>query len=66
MTKGDNNEIMDIPLYPPDRQYLRREEVVGLVRGYVPFVGWLVIGLQEYGCVKFAILGLALCFSLGS
>lgn len=57
---------MDIPLYPPGRQYVRREEVVGLVRGYVPFVGWLVIGLQEFAWVKFAILGLALCFSLGS
>ncbi|KAF3398988.1 Signal peptidase complex catalytic subunit sec11 [Talaromyces pinophilus] len=61
VTKGDNNEIMDVPLYPPGREYVLREEIVGFVRGYVPLLGWVVIALQEFVWIKYLIFGLASC-----
>ena len=47
LTKGDNNEVDDVSLYPPGQLLVGREEIVGLVKGYLPYVGWLSIGLQE-------------------
>lgn len=46
LTKGDNNELDDVALYPPGRQYIYREEIVGFVRGYVPKLGLLSLGLK--------------------
>ncbi|TVY16131.1 Signal peptidase complex catalytic subunit SEC11 [Lachnellula arida] len=55
VTKGDNNEFEDIPLYPAGRQFISRDEVKGLVTGYLPFLGWMVIGLQEVVWVKYLL-----------
>jgi hypothetical protein len=41
------NAADDVGLYPKGREFVRRDEVKGLVRGYLPFVGWLVIGFQD-------------------
>lgn len=56
VTKGDNNAFDDVSLYPPGRAFIFRDEVVGLVRGYVPFLGWMVIGLQEVLWVKYLLI----------
>ncbi|OKL63623.1 hypothetical protein UA08_00957 [Talaromyces atroroseus] len=64
LTKGDNNQFMDVPLYPPGREFVSRDEVVGLVRGYVPLVGWLVICLHEVVWGKYFIFLLVFCYSL--
>lgn len=55
---------MDVPLYPPGREYVLREEIVGLVRGYIPFLGWMVIALQEFVWVKYFIFSLGFCLAL--
>lgn len=55
---------MDVPLYPPGKEFVSRDEVVGLVRGYVPLLGWMVIALQESIWIKYLAIGLVLCFSL--
>ncbi|KAH9904424.1 putative signal peptidase complex catalytic subunit SEC11 [Xylariomycetidae sp. FL2044] len=55
LTKGDNNALNDVILYPGDRTMVLRSEVVGFVRGYIPLVGWLVIGFQEVYWVKYAV-----------
>lgn len=39
-------------LYPAGQAYVAREEVVGLVRGYLPRVGWATIALSEYPWLK--------------
>ncbi|KAJ5338658.1 Signal peptidase I [Penicillium brevicompactum] len=57
LTKGDNNDGDDAPLYPPGQLMVGREEVVGLVKGYLPYVGWLSIGLQESPLVTGALVG---------
>lgn len=33
-----------------------RDEVVGFVRGYFPFLGWLVIVFQDIYWIKYASL----------
>ncbi|KAF1996267.1 putative signal peptidase I [Amniculicola lignicola CBS 123094] len=40
LTKGDNNEVDDRVMYPLGREFVFRE-VIGLVRGYIPYLGWL-------------------------
>lgn len=60
MTKGDNNAANDVSLYPKSRDYAYRHEVVGLVRGYVPWIGWLVIGLGQAYWLRYLVLGFAL------
>lgn len=57
LTKGDNNENDDVVLYPEGRTLVNRSEVVGFVRGYVPWLGWFVIGFQDniYGTRYLAI-----------
>ncbi|EYE93859.1 S24/S26 family peptidase [Aspergillus ruber CBS 135680] len=47
LTKGDNNYIDDVGLYPPGRSWVRRDEVVGIVKGYLPSLGWLTIAANE-------------------
>jgi len=45
-TKGDNNAVDDRYMYVPGRPYALREEVVGVVKGYVPRLGWASVALQ--------------------
>ena len=47
LTKGDNNELDDVALYPAGRESVLREEVKGVVRGYLPYLGWAVIAPKD-------------------
>lgn len=47
LTKGDNNAVDDRVMYPDGQEYVFREQIIGFVRGYVPLLGWIVIGLQR-------------------
>ncbi|KAK2604302.1 hypothetical protein N8I77_007245 [Diaporthe amygdali] len=55
LTKGDNNEADDVTLYPKGRTLVSRREVIGFVRLYVPWMGWLVIGFQEIHWIRYLI-----------
>ncbi|PKY09209.1 putative signal peptidase I [Aspergillus campestris IBT 28561] len=48
MTKGDNNVVDDTLLYPAGKEFLGREEIIGVVKGSVPWLGWVAILLQDY------------------
>ena len=59
LTKGDNNPADDTELYAKDQDYLdRREDVIGSVVGYIPFVGYITIMLSEHPWLKTVALGL--------
>ena len=47
LTKGDNNPADDIELYR-GLEWLGRKHVVGVVRGYVPYVGYVTIAMVGY------------------
>lgn len=58
LTKGDNNVADDTELYARGQNYLVRDrDVVGSVRGYIPFVGYVTILLSDYPWLKTVMLG---------
>jgi signal peptidase len=49
----------DVELYARGQELLdRKEDVIGSVRGYIPFVGYITILLSEHPWLKTAMLGL--------
>ncbi|EPS45919.1 hypothetical protein H072_69 [Dactylellina haptotyla CBS 200.50] len=59
LTKGDANPLDDVILYAPGQHYIDREkEVIGSVKAYVPFVGYVTILLSEHPMVKTVVLGI--------
>lgn len=57
LTKGDNNAADDTELYAVGQNYLNRAtDVVGSVKAYVPYVGYVTILLSEYPWLKTAML----------
>lgn len=59
LTKGDNNHADDTELYSRSQSYLDRDkDVVGVVRGYIPFVGYITILLNDYPWFKYALLAI--------
>ncbi|KAE8132834.1 hypothetical protein BDV38DRAFT_274837 [Aspergillus pseudotamarii] len=55
LTKGDNNAVDDTMLYPEGQEFVHRENVVGLIRGYVPYVGWISLWLKESPLILYII-----------
>ncbi|KAF1998683.1 signal peptidase I [Amniculicola lignicola CBS 123094] len=62
LTKGDNNDVDDRVLYPEGREYAYREEVVGLVKGYVPYAGWLSLIVSDRQWILYLMLGAVALF----
>lgn len=59
LTKGDNNAMDDLDLYAYKQMYLDREsELQGVVKAYVPKVGYATILLTENQNVRYIVLGL--------
>ncbi|CAK9436390.1 uncharacterized protein LODBEIA_P09480 [Lodderomyces beijingensis] len=59
LTKGDNNAVDDLSLYAKKQSYLnRKEDLVGTVKGYLPFIGYITILISENVYFKFGLLGL--------
>jgi signal peptidase len=57
LTKGDNNQIDDVGLYNGVK-YLKRSNIVGRVVGYVPFVGYITIAMNDFPQLKYALLAI--------
>lgn len=64
LTKGDNNSVDDRGLYNPGQLWVRRKEVVGRARGFLPYVGIVTILMNDYPKFKYAILALLGLFVL--
>ena len=63
LTKGDNSPLDDTVLYPLTQRYLYRSDIVGSVKGYIPYFGRLALFLSDIMWLKHAILVfLALAF----
>ncbi|TFK39607.1 hypothetical protein BDQ12DRAFT_722446 [Crucibulum laeve] len=56
LTKGDNNPVDDIELYE-GLEWLERKHVVGKVRGFLPFIGYITIAMNDIPQLKYALLG---------
>ena len=60
LSKGDANPTDDRGLYPSGVFWLNRKHVIGKIRAYCPFVGYLTILLNENPPLKYTVLGLML------
>ncbi|EEY15350.1 Signal peptidase complex catalytic subunit SEC11 like protein [Verticillium longisporum] len=58
LTKGDNNAADDTELYARGQDYLERQDIIGSVVAYIPFVGYVTILLSEHPWLKTVMLGI--------
>ncbi|KAF2998339.1 Signal peptidase complex catalytic subunit [Neopestalotiopsis sp. 37M] len=58
LTKGDNNAADDTELYALGQDYLERQDIIGSVFAYIPFVGYVTIMLSEHPWLKTVMLGI--------
>ncbi|KAF5313357.1 hypothetical protein D9611_008471 [Ephemerocybe angulata] len=56
LTKGDNNYVDDIELYQ-GLEWLEKKHIVGKVRGFLPYVGYVTIAMNDCPQLKYALLG---------
>ena len=60
LSKGDNNPVDDRGLYPRNVLWLNKKHIIGKIRAYCPYVGYLTILLNDNPPIKYAVLGLML------
>ncbi|KAH9059105.1 hypothetical protein EDB87DRAFT_1675226 [Lactarius vividus] len=56
LTKGDNNYLDDVELYQ-GLDWLEHKHIIGKVRGFLPYVGYVTIALNDFPQLKYALLG---------
>lgn len=56
LTKGDNNHVDDIDLYQ-GLEWLNQRHIVGKVRGFLPYIGYVTIAMNDFPQLKYALLG---------
>ncbi|KAG9310209.1 hypothetical protein JVU11DRAFT_9852 [Chiua virens] len=56
LTKGDNNHVDDVELYQ-GLEYLERRHIIGKVRGFLPYIGYVTIAMNDFPQLKYALLG---------
>ena len=66
LTKGDHNDVHDRGLYNRGQRWLDEDDLVGRVKGYVPFLGMVTIWMNEYPQLKYAVLTILAFFVLSS
>ncbi|KAJ3514300.1 hypothetical protein NLJ89_g2446 [Agrocybe chaxingu] len=59
LTKGDNNPEDDIVLYK-GMDWLQRKHVVGKVKGFMPYIGYATIAMNDVPNIKYGLLGIML------
>jgi signal peptidase len=64
LTKGDNNRIDDRGLYQGGQQWLRREEIFGVIHGYIPYAGIFTIWVNDYLWFKYLVISVMCIFVL--
>ena len=64
LTKGDNNSVDDRGLYSPGQLWLKRKDVVGSVGGFLPYVGYVTIVMNDFPKLKYAVLALLGLYTL--
>ena len=56
LTKGDNSPFDDTMLYPLRQRYLFRSDIVGSVRGHIPYIGQMTLLLGDFPWLKQTLL----------
>ncbi|KAJ1848290.1 Signal peptidase complex catalytic subunit, partial [Coemansia sp. RSA 2703] len=66
LTKGDNNPIDDRGLYSRGQLWIDRSEIIGRVKGFVPYAGMGTIWMNDYPQLKTGLLATLCVLSLFS
>ncbi|KAJ2453845.1 Signal peptidase complex catalytic subunit [Coemansia sp. RSA 2336] len=66
LTKGDNNSADDRGLYNPGQLWIQRDDIIGRVKGFVPYAGMGTIWMNDYPQLKMGLLGTLCILSLFS
>mmetsp|Transcript_51573 Transcript_51573/g.78312 ORF Transcript_51573/g.78312 Transcript_51573/m.78312 type:complete len:179 (-) Transcript_51573:98-634(-) len=66
LTKGDNNPVDDRGLYNPGQLWITPSDVIGRVIGYLPYVGYVTILMNDFPWLKYAMIGGLFLFVLVS
>ncbi|PIA42479.1 hypothetical protein AQUCO_02000137v1 [Aquilegia coerulea] len=61
LTKGDNNPGDDRPFYAHRQLWLQQNHIVGRAVGFVPYLGWATILLNENPVIKYILIGTLGC-----
>ena len=56
LTKGDNNAVHDVGIYPDGREWVHREEVVGLVKCSIPMIGGINLFMKDHLEASYVVL----------
>ncbi|KXS17403.1 hypothetical protein M427DRAFT_97085, partial [Gonapodya prolifera JEL478] len=59
LSKGDNNPSDDRAggIYNANQLWINREDVTGKVQGFIPYAGFVIIIMDLYPHLKYALLG---------
>ncbi|KAG9405266.1 Signal peptidase complex catalytic subunit [Aphanomyces cochlioides] len=57
LTKGDDNNAFDRGIYGPGQLWLQHEDIVGVARGFIPYLGYVNIVLNDYPWLKVLTIG---------
>ena len=60
LSKGDNNPVDDRGLYPTNVFWLNKKHIIGKIRAYCPYVGYLTIVINDYPILKYGLIGFML------
>merc|ERR1712130_99386 len=57
LTKGDNNSVDDRGLYNRGQLWIVPDDILGRVVGFLPYIGYVTILMNEYEWAKYALIG---------
>lgn len=64
MTKGDNNQVHDRGLYNRGQKWLEQDDIMGIVKGYIPYLGMFTIIMNDYPKLKWLVISTLGYFAL--
>ena len=64
LTKGDNNAVDDLGLYPRDVWWLRRQNIIGRAGGFARGAGILTIIMNDHPEVKYVAIAILFLYVL--
>lgn len=58
LTKGDNNSLDDRALYHTGKVWLHDFDVIGKIKAYCPYIGYVTIAMNDNPWLKYTVLAI--------
>eukprot|EP01101_Sappina_pedata_P002498 TRINITY_DN12732_c0_g1_i1.p1 TRINITY_DN12732_c0_g1~~TRINITY_DN12732_c0_g1_i1.p1 ORF type:complete len:211 (-),score=72.21 TRINITY_DN12732_c0_g1_i1:211-843(-) len=56
LTKGDNNAVDDLSLYNRGQKWIVNKHVIGRIKGYLPYIGYVTILMNDFPILKYLLI----------